>query len=146
MIASPSPKMCPHIKIILIICVIYLAKGEILSPGHFFVSFRENNLFGTKMSNFQIICVPALCLQAKANIVSNKEVKGPFEQCQLVSTGILSVFFLSSERLIKFMQMTLSPLETCKCSLCIVLWDDSSAESEIPCPGSTRSGGLIFLF
>lgn len=41
-IASPPPKkMCPHNKIILTICVISLAKGEIPSPGQIFFNFLQ---------------------------------------------------------------------------------------------------------
>lgn len=63
-----------------------------------------------------IICVTVLCLQAKANIVSNKGEKRLLNNVSLFPQ-VSSFFF--SERLIKFMQMTLSPLETCKCGPCI---------------------------
>lgn len=57
-----------------------------------------------------------------------RKKKGPLNNVSLFPQVYLVVFFSFSERLIKFMQMTLSPLETCKCSFYIVLWDDSSAE------------------
>lgn len=44
------------------------------------------------MSNLLIIYVTVLCLQAKANIVSNK-VKKAFEQCQFVSAGVHTFLF-----------------------------------------------------
>lgn len=75
----------------------------------------------TKMSDLLIIDVTGLCLQARANIVSNKgEEKGLLNNVSLLPQ--VSTFLPPNpEILIKFMQMTLSPLEKCKRSPSIAL-------------------------
>lgn len=95
--ASPSDgETSPHACIVLTIYVIHLAGDEIPSPVHI-SSSKENNLSVTKMSDLLIILVSVLCLQAKANIVSYKgkgREKKALEQCQPVSAGVHSFFFL----------------------------------------------------
>lgn len=97
------------------------------------------------MSDLLIIYVTGLCLQARANIVGNKgEKKGLLNNVSLLPQVSIFLFFFSSEILIKFMQMTLSPLEKCKCSPCIALWGERSAESDnfYP-PGSVNSSRIL---
>lgn len=102
-IAIPSQETSPHSSIILTIFVIHLPTGEIPSPVH--IPHQRNKPLWANMSKLLIIC--ALCLQAKANIVSNKRKRRSLSNVSLFSQVFL-VFF-SPERLIKFMQMTLSP-------------------------------------
>lgn len=97
--------------------VIHLAGDGIPSPVHIFPP-KKNNPSVEKMSDLLIIYITVLCLQARANIVIIRREKA-FEQCQLASAGVHSSFFFFlplSGILIKYMQMTLSPLEKCKCS------------------------------